>query len=307
MKLHDLVLIRNLLQTALNLDDIKTAIENNKTNLHRVITHANDHYSQKIIDLVNDHDQIFQHALADQKKIQTIIDEVNQNIEELTRKFFTENYQTECYTRSVNFIRNVKVLNMADQSAEILQNRIYYYNSWKYPALEIACRDGVWTKSLIGFDPLYIADDFDEFLHNASSQFTPEYQNRLRKYSIKDFNISGLPTNQFGFIFSFNYFNYLSLDTIKQYLIKSMDWLRPGGTILFTYNNADLSDSAGMTEGYFMTYVPKSMLVPLAESLGYEVTECFDFIPSTSWIELKKPGVLKTVKAHQALGEIKYY
>jgi hypothetical protein len=68
-----------------------------------------------------------------------------------------------------------------------------------------------------------------------------------------------------------------------------------------------MSGSAGLTEGYFMTYVPKSMLVPMAESLGFEVAKCFDFHPSTSWIELKKPGTLSTVKAHQALGEIKYY
>ena len=86
-----------------------------------------------------------------------------------------------------------------------------------------------------------------------------------------------------------------------------MNWLRPGGVILFTYNNADLSASAGMCESYFMTYVPKSMLLPLAESLGYILEKDYDFLPSTSWIELKKPGLLNTVKAHQSLGEIKYF
>jgi hypothetical protein len=76
---------------------------------------------------------------------------------------------------------------------------------------------------------------------------------------------------------------------------------------MFTYNNADLAASAGLCDSYFMSYVPKSMLVPLAESLGYIVTKTFDFEPSTSWIELQKPGELKTVKAHQALGEIKSF
>jgi hypothetical protein len=46
--------------------------------------------------------------------------------------------------------------------------------------------------------------------------------------------------------------------------------------------------------------------MPMAESLGFDVIQCFDFVPSTSWIELRKPGVLTTVKAHQALGEIKF-
>ena len=89
---------------------------------------------------------------------------------------------------------------------------------------------------------------------------------------------------------SFNFFNYLSLDTIKQLLKRAMTWLRPGGVVLFTYNNADMSPSAGLSEGYFMTYVPKSLLIPLVESLGYEVIASRDFDPSTSWIEIKKAG-----------------
>jgi hypothetical protein len=48
------------------------------------------------------------------------------------------------------------------------------------------------------------------------------------------------------------------------------------------------------------------MLVPMIESLGFDIVETKDFEPSTSWIEIRKPGILQTVKAHQALGEIKY-
>jgi hypothetical protein len=114
-----------------------------------------------------------------------------------------------------------------------------------------------------------------------------------------------LPVNQFGFIFSYNFFNYLSLDTIKQYLLQSLNWLRPGGKIVFTYNNADLPAAASYAETYFMTYVPKSILVPMAESLGYETIFSFDSEPAFSMIEFKKPGELKTIKASQTLGEIK--
>ena len=98
----------------------------------------------------------------------------------------------------------------------------------------------------------------------------------------------------------------MSLDTIKQFLLQANEWLRPGGVIMFTYNNADLSASAGMSESYFMTYVPKRMLIPLIESLGFEIISSTDILPSTSWIELKKPGTLSTVKAHQTMGEIKF-
>ena len=85
-----------------------------------------------------------------------------------------------------------------------------------------------------------------------------------------------------------------------------MDWLRPGGVILFTYNNCDMPAGASYAETYFMSYVPKSMLMPMCESLGFEIIYSQDFEPAMCWVELRKPGKLRTVKAHQALGEIKY-
>jgi hypothetical protein len=55
-----------------------------------------------------------------------------------------------------------------------------------------------------------------------------------------------------------------------------------------------------------MTYVPRSMLVPMCESMGFTVVAAEDFPPAVSWIEIKKPGTLNTSKAHQTLGKIKH-
>jgi hypothetical protein len=317
MKLHELVSFRNTLRDALDLTTILKGIESNQQRLTSIIPHVNPHYGQKLSDLSSNHYKVFDYAKHDEAKINSLLEEINQDIEKLTKQFFEDNYQTECLSRDPEFLRQHKVMHMNAESRETLLSRIHLYSTWQYPALEIGCRDGEWTKHLVNFDPLYIADSHDEFIGNTISQFTPEYQNRVRKYHIQDFKIylldqfgqsfkSSPPSNQLSFIFSYNYFNYLSLDSIKQLLLQSMEWLRPGGTMLFTYNNADMSASAGLTEGYFMTYVPKSMLVPMAESVGFDVAQCFDFLPSTSWVELRKPGTLTTVKAHQALGEIKF-
>jgi hypothetical protein len=148
---------------------------------------------------------------------------------------------------------------------------------------------------------------YDEFLNSAVQQFPELYQGRVRKYTIKDYyKIPNLPKNQFGFIFSFNFFNYLSLDSIKQLLIQSNEWLRPGGKILFTYNNADMPSAASYAENYFMTYVPKSILIPLAESIGFETIYSFDTEPAHSIIEFKKPGQLKSIKLGQTSGQIQF-
>jgi len=305
MRLHELVLLRNELERSINLEIIHKEIDNNYLRLFDLS--SNNVYSDDILALANNHQSIKGQFDSSINELNQILNKINQEIIEKTKHFFHENYQTELQYDSAESIRNVRKLHLADGADNELQNRINLYSSWKYPALEIGCRDGEYTKYLVASDPLYLSDIYDEFIETAVSQFTPQYQARLRKYKIVDSKINNLPLDQFGFIFSFNYFNYLSLDSIKMYLKQAMDILRPGGIMLFTYNNADLPAAAGLADSYFMTYVPKSMLVPLVESLGFTIVEIRDYYPSTSWIEIRKPGLLQTIKAHQALGEIKYF
>jgi hypothetical protein len=88
-------------------------------------------------------------------------------------------------------------------------------------------------------------------------------------------------------------------------MLSAYQWLRPGGVILFTYNNSDIGVGAAYAESCFMSYVPRSMLVPMCESIGFELIDHRDYDPNISWVEFRKPGELKTIKASQALGEIK--
>ena len=74
--------------------------------------------------------------------------------------------------------------------------------------------------------------------------------------------MSELPQNQMGFVFCWNFLNYCSLDTIKEYLKEVKNVLRPGGIFMFSYNDGDRSGGAGMAENFFMSYMPKSMLIP---------------------------------------------
>lgn len=309
MRLHELVALRNELLEAVDLSGIQRELEANSNRILSTSKLGGEKYSERLSDIAQQHLESIKDANNDLVQIMTVIDDINAEITELTRRFFTASYQTECQFIEPEAIRQFRIMHLAEGSDSLLRERINLYSSWQYPALEIGCRDGEWTKHLVASDPLYIADIDSNFVDNTARQFTPEYRARLRRYliDITDYNIAHLPVGQFNFIFSFNFFNYLSLDSIKQILKKAMTWLRPGGVVLFTYNNADMSPSAGLSEEYFMTYVPKSLLIPMVESLGYKVITSHDFHPSTSWIEIKKPGTLSTVKAHQALGEIKYY
>lgn len=305
MNLNQLVNLRNQLRQTLDTSIIQSEIEKNCMRLQMVSQDSDSSFSDLINNAANIHKTNFQYFVEDTKNIQSIIDLVQNKINELSAKFFAENYELELNYYDVESIRSKRILQQSEEFEQILTQRINLYSNWQYPALEIGCRDGKWTKLLVASDPLYIADYFQEFLNSAVIQFPELYQGRVRKYLIKDFTeIPDLPINQFGLIFSYNFFNYLSFDSIKQLLTQAQKYLRPGGRIIFTYNNADLPAGAAYAEGFWMSYVPKSLLVPMAESIGFETVYSFDTEPAFSMIELKKVGDLKTIKLSQTLGEI---
>jgi SAM-dependent methyltransferase len=306
MKLHELVSLKNRLRTILEISVIRQEIESNYARLQNLAENIDVEISSRIVDTADKHKKHFDHFQIDVSEVESIVDLVHSKIDALSTKFFAENYQLELEIIDAEITRKCRQIKYQTEFVKTLKQRINLYSNWQYPALEIGCGDGEWTKFLVASDPLYIADFFPEFLDSAVEQFEPMYQGRVRKYLIKDFyKIKDLPTNQFGLIFSYNFFNYLSLDTIKQYLLQCLEWLRPGGTVIFTYNNADLPAAAAYAETYFMTYVPKSILIPMAESIGFETIFSFDLDPAFSCIEFKKPGTLHSIKTGQTLGEIK--
>jgi len=233
------------------------------------------------------------------------VKEVDARITKIVQELFYDNYVIENPT-DFNYIRDARNIVTDAETEELVTQRIGLHTNWKYPALEIGCRDGKWTEHMVAADPLYVADQFQEFLDITNNKFLASYQNRLRKYLMRSHDLSALPKNQFGFVFSWGHFNFVSLDTITQVLKQVHELLRPGGVFLFTYNDGDTPEGAAFSERLFQTYIPKSILVPVCESLGFEILKNFHNEVNISWIEVKKPGALHTIKAHQVLGEVKY-
>jgi SAM-dependent methyltransferase len=306
MKLNELVRLRNQLTDAIEITALNNELEKNYSRLLNLSNEIDEDLSSKIKEIAHNHKEINELFQRDIAHLYALITTIQDKINQLSLKFFAENYQFELKYLDAESIRNTRLIKKDESFDQILIQRINLYSNWQYPALEIGCRDGEWTKFLVASDPLYIADVFPDFLSSAVQQFPPLYQGRVRKYLINDFyKISNLPKNQFGLIFSYNFFNYLSVDSIKQFLIQAAEWLRPGGTFIFTYNNADLPAAAAYAENYFMTYVPESILIPMAESIGFETVFVYNCEPAYSIIELRKSGELRSIKVGQTVGEIK--
>ena len=308
MALHDLVTLKHRLTQALKVDPVSERLIELRDNIAAVknmVPVLTDRHRTYIDGLIKHYEDTIAHANKPVAEFEVQLKTINDEINALTQKLFANNYELEERYGNVDQVRQSRRIYVREDIEEVIKQRILLHTSWRYPALEIGCRDGEWTQFLVASDPLYIMDRQKEFLESAANKFTPEYQRRLRQYPLTNHDLSALPVGQFAFVFSWGYFNYVSIDTMKQYLRQVYTVLRPGGTFMFSYNDGDTPAGAGMAENFAQTYMPKSMLKPLCESIGYNITQEFDFEPNVNWIEIKKPGTLHTVKSHQVLGEIK--
>lgn len=306
MKLSELVAFKEKIKQAVDTTGAEQSLTTMLTDMSLLYQQFPDqHYHGFIDSSISDLRAMIDMVIKYKDRADVIGAEIDQEISKLTQKFFAANYETEFEYNDPANIRRVRKLYMPNHAMPVLMSRLGLVLDWRYPTLEIGCRDGEWTTQLVAGDPLYIVDTHQEFLTSTMNRFNPEYQRRIRPYLIKDQDFSVLPQQQFGFVFSWNFFNYLSLDSIKHHLQEIFNLLKPGGRVLFSYNNGDLPESAEHAENYYMTYMPKSLLLPMCEMLGYDIHDHQDFHPALSWVELQKPGELTTTKAHQVLGTVK--
>lgn len=308
MKLYDLVTFRNRLVKALDIDPVVQRLlelQSNLDNIKNKVSEVSESNSNYVKGLIDYYGNIIEKVQQPKTDLSKQLEQVNNEITKLTHDLFANSYELEERTGGIDNVRNNRRIYLNEDIEQTVKQRILMYTNWRYPSLEIGCRDGEWTQYLVAADPLYIMDPWSEFLHNTVSKFPDVYQRRLRKYPLKNHDLSVLPRNQFAFVFSWGYFNYISLDTITQFLKDLREIMRPGGTFLFSYNDGDTPAGAGMAESFAQTYMPKSILIPTCQSLGFEIAHEFDFEPYVSWLEIRKPGTLTTVKAHQVMGEIK--
>ena len=306
MALYDLVSLKKALRE-IDISIAVNALTELQEQIHNIKNKASNISDQRHVRINTFADQY--QTLIDQvhNSVQDrsiLINEVDQEITQLAHQLFSNSYELEERTGGFDHVRNFRKIQLREDVEQAVKQRILLHTNWRYPALEIGCRDGEWTQFLVAADPLYIMDQWSEFLDSTNSRFPDAYKNRLRKYPLKNYDLSALPKNQFAFVFSWGHFNYVSLDSITQVLKQLRDILRPGGVFLFSYNDGDSPAGAGMAESFAQTYMPKSLLIPICESLGYEIAGEFDYAPNISWLEIKKPGTLHTIKAHQAMGKI---
>ena len=302
-KLHDLVKFRNYLLD--NLDKLKLSIQDkidlvNKTK--KIFPEHSDYLDGKINDYLT--------VGAQGKKI---LDEIDTNIYQLNIEIDNTAdlmFDNEEYRDRFSENHTFRDLTLSIELQSWVESKITRHSDWHYPAMQITPRSKKWIDTMVAADPLYLTHISIPAIKELIKDYPVLYQTRLRLYEIDNRDFSKLPQNQFSFVLCWDMFNYLSADKIEQYLKEVFQLLRPGGHFVFSYNNCDFEGPALAAELHVASFVTARWLVKLCDEIGYELNELHDvetvdaFTTHISWVEIKKPGNLRTVKAAQALAQI---
>jgi len=241
------------------------------------------------------------------KKLREDVHELIQNHEPIYFANSTDLYRQGLRSDPVpHILQRTRFIDSATE--KLLIDRLITYTDWRYPGMVIRPAHSPGLESLVALDPLYLVDTDQALLDPVTCLFTSGYQRRLRYYVIDEYaqqNIFwNLPVQQFGLVYAFQYFEYKPWEVLQQYLDEIFALLRPGGSFLFSFNDCDHWRAVGLTEHHFCCYTPGRLIRTHAKKLGFEITYDHHDHANTSWLELRKPGMLDSIRGAQTLAGI---
>jgi len=309
MKLSELVAYRNQIDMQI-VNDVKQQAQSELTKVIHLVESQSVQLGNHTETLKEHFNEINLKFDQFRDNFYSLKDELDKIISEVEKPYFSKSY--ELY-KGITKETDEQILNRRltfnQETDLLLRARLKRYSSWKYPGMII--RPGLenFIDDLVMFDPLYLIDIRHTLLDPVMQKFTPEYRRRLRPYVITESEdheiLEKIPNGQFGFCFSYHFFNFKPFEIIKQYLEEIYQKLRPGGVLIMTFNDCDRAKAVILTEMNYSSYTPGNLVVALAERIGYEVLfKHHDDGPNT-WIEFKKPGDLTSLRGGQTLAKIK--
>lgn len=245
-----------------------------------------------------------------EQALEDLKQQVRDSINRLEPQYFTASqnlFDNEMCNDPVPYVLSRRMKCDPD-SAQLLQGRIYRYTDWRVPGMIVGPGLESHIEHMVPMDPLYLIDTNLELLMPACNGFTEAYRRRLRLYSVNEYHddpiLQRLPDQQFGFCLAYNYFNYRPLSVICRWLEELWIKLRPGGAVLFTYNDCDRAHGVALAERSFMCYTPGSRIRSHAQHIGFEISHNHTGQADLCWIELIKPGYQESLRGGQTLAEI---
>ena len=309
MKLSDIVARLNLLDSLDVASECATATGTLNHIAHVITEHAKL-YKTASDAITKTHNELISNIAKFSAQIESLKHDIRSDIAQHEQEYLDDSlylYREEMIHDTSDYILNRR-MRIDDKDDLILRTRLKNLTDWRLPGMIL--RPGVETyiEDMVPLDPLYVVDHDQELIQPAIRKFTPEYQRRLREYVINDWAdgpiLDKLPNSQFGTIFAYHYFNHKPMPIICKFLTEFYEKLRPGGSVLMTYNNCDLAQGVIRSEHAWMMYTPRRLVEQHATDLGFELTSAYDGKGDVSWLELRKPGDIASLRGGQTLAKI---
>ena len=309
MKLSEIVARLNLLDSLDVASECATATAK-LNHITHVVTEGSDQYNSTAQDITKTYNEIHNGIAKFSAQVESLKEELKSEIIQREQQHLIDSlhvYREEMIHDTADVILNRR-MRIDDDDDLMLRTHLKNLTDWRLPGMIL--RPGLenYIEDMVPMDPLYVVDHDRELMRPAVSKFTPEYQRRLREYVIDDWAdgpiLDQLPNNQFGAIFAYHYFNHKPIEIIYKFLTEFYQKLRPSGSVIMTYNNCDLAHGVIRAERAWMLYSPKRLIETLAVELGFELITAHDGAGDVSWLELRKPGDLVSLRGGQTLAKI---
>jgi len=309
MKLHELVAFRNQLDTL----SVMPAQEHSIREMNLVHYTVQD-CAEQFVNFQTNFRQQSQNIIDQFQKFEDMLVElrqqVNQLIEQEEKPWFQESYKLydkDMRRETPEYILNRRE-NLSESVETVLTTRLKNYTDWRFPAMIVRPGLESFIKTMVPNDPLYLIDQHRDLLTPAISSFPDSYQRRLRAYVVNEREdlpiLHKIPDNQFGLCLVYNFFNFRPIEVIRQWLGEIFVKLKSGGVLVMTINDCDQPAGVVLAENYFACYTPRRLILSLVQSIGFEVLHVWNDTGPMTWIELRKPGQLNSLRGGQTLAKI---
>lgn len=309
MKLSTLVNYKNQLLD-LNVPAVNKLVQDNITNMIDVACKQSLSIGSFEARLTTDKNTIIASIDTFGKTLNQLIKEIDNLVNDMENSYFMQSYSL--YEKDFEYETLKDVIarspTLPETTLNFYKGRITRYIGWQHSAMIIRPGAENLIEDMVSCDPLYVIDVDKTLMQPALDRFNPQYQNRLRLHTCKERDsgpiLPDLPNGQFGLVVAYNFFNFRPFEIIRKYLEEIYQKLKPGGMLLMTYNDCDRDKAVILVENFYCCYTPGRLVEQLADTVGFETVFKWHDDGPTTWLELKKPGTLQTLRGGQALAKI---
>jgi len=235
--------------------------------------------------------------------IDSQLEMANQECEAQSLAWFLE---SQPRFRTLDLMR-VQKLQPDPELTQELSLRIKNIQQWCWPGLIIHPGEESFIDSMTSMDPLYLVDTDQSLLEPALSKFNGLYQNRLRCYTVLEEPgqeiLAQLPQGQFGLCFAWNFFEYRPWPILQQWLREIWALLRPGGRVIFTFNNCDTLQGVRFAEINWQAWSRGRDIKAFALEQGFDIVT-HKTHRGINWMELERPGKLTTLRGGATMAKV---